>query len=107
MNRSTSLSAQRQPAAPILRGLTVGLVLGMMGLAPRTALASESHCYSIRDADRKNVCLAMAKQQASYCYSVRDADDKNLCLAQVKSQRSYCYSIRTADQKNQCLAMVR
>lgn len=104
MKRFLVSSARRLSA-----GLAIGLlpVVLVLAAAPQPALASESSCYSIRDADRKNVCLAMAKQQASYCYSVRDSDDKNMCLAQVKGQRSQCYSIRSADLKNQCLAMVR
>ena len=89
--------------------LRTALVLGCIGspLWHGVSRASESHCYSIRDNDRKNVCLATAKQQASYCYSVQDADTKNVCLAQVKGQRSNCYSVRNADLKNQCLALVR
>lgn len=71
------------------------------------ALASESACYSIRDADRKNMCLAQAKNQESYCYSIRHSDDKHMCLAVVKKRRSDCYSIRSNDQKNMCLAQVK
>lgn len=74
---------------------------------PLAAWPNESRCYSIRDADQKNHCLAMAKGQSSYCYSIRDSDFKNVCLAQTKSQKSYCYSIRASDLKNQCLALVR
>lgn len=70
-------------------------------------LANESACYSIRDADRKNMCLAQAKRQDSYCYSIRNADDKHMCLAVVKNRRSDCYSIRSSDQKNMCLAQVK
>jgi hypothetical protein len=72
-----------------------------------SALASESACYSIRDADRKNMCLARARNQESYCYSIRHSDDKHMCLAVVKKRRSDCYSIRSNDQKNMCLAQVR
>ncbi len=76
-------------------------------LVPIVALANASNCYSIRDQDRKNYCLATAKNQKSYCYSIRDQDTKNFCLAQLSNQRSYCYSIRSSDTKNQCLGMVR
>ncbi len=97
----TRLRPCRRPVAVIASGLMV------LSLSALPASASESHCYSIQDSDRKNICLAMAKRQESYCYSVRDSDDKNVCLAQVKQQRSYCYSVRNSDLKNQCLAMVR
>jgi pyruvate dehydrogenase E2 component (dihydrolipoamide acetyltransferase) len=48
----------------------------------------------IRDADRKNVCLATAKNQPSYCYSVQDSDTKNVCLAQVKAQTQQQFSAK-------------
>ena len=69
--------------------------------------ANESHCYSIKNSDAKNSCLALAKHQDSYCYSIRESDAKNLCLAQIKNQKSYCYSIKSNDTKNQCLALVK
>ena len=101
---STQPWPRRVPACLI----AAGLLMTTLGLsAPKPVQANESHCYSIQDSDRKNICLAMAKRQESYCYSVRDSDDKNVCLAQVKQQRSYCYSVRSNDLKNQCLAMVR
>ncbi|MGB4021102.1 MAG: hypothetical protein WBL30_02800 [Limnohabitans sp.] len=49
----------------------------------------------------------MSKKQNSYCFSVKDADTKNMCLANVMAQRSYCYSIKTNDMKQQCLAQVK
>jgi hypothetical protein len=69
--------------------------------------ANESNCYSIQNADTKNSCLAIAKNQESYCYSIRESDARNLCLAQIKNQKSYCYSIKSNDTKNQCFAMVK
>ncbi|MFO0120825.1 MAG: hypothetical protein ACK51Y_04425 [Burkholderiales bacterium] len=90
----------------LLRSLS--LCLATLLLIPGPAPAQDtSRCYSIRDNDRKNMCLALARRDASACYSIRDNDDKNMCLAQVRGQRSNCYSIRDNDQKNQCLAMVR
>lgn len=69
--------------------------------------ANDSHCYSIKNFDQKNSCLALAKHQDSYCYSIRESDSKNLCLAQIKNQKSYCYSIKSNETKNQCLALVK
>ena len=74
---------------------------------PPASQVSASHCYSIKDKDEKNYCLARAKRQASYCYSIRNSDKKNFCLAEIKGQKSYCYSIKNRDQKNACLARVR
>ncbi len=85
-----------------------GWVAAVLALGPwAVAMAGESNCYSIKDADQKNHCLALAKRQDSYCYSIRADDAKNLCLAQTKGQKSYCYSIRSSDTKNQCLALTR
>jgi len=76
-------------------------------LTTSNAQANDSHCYSIKNSDQKNYCLALAKHQDSYCYSIQESDSKNLCLAQVKNQKSYCYSIKVSDSKNQCLAQVK
>ena len=69
--------------------------------------ANDSHCYSIRNSDQKNFCLALVKKQDTYCYSIREPDSKNLCLAQIKNQKSYCYSIKTSDIKNHCIAILK
>ena len=47
------------------------------------------------------------KKQDNYCYSIREPDSKNLCLAQIKNQKSYCYSIQSNDIKNHCLAILK
>lgn len=86
-------------------GLATTATLALLGSF--AAQANESNCYSIKDSDKKNYCLALAKQQDSYCYSVRDSDKKNLCHAQVKRQQSYCYSIKSPDHKNLCLAIAK
>jgi hypothetical protein len=82
-------------------GLAGAFTMGTPGLA------NESACHSIRDADRKNMCLAQVRGQESHCYSIRNSDDKHMCLAVVKKRRSDCYSIRSNDQKNMCLAQVK
>jgi len=76
-------------------------------LVSHFASANVTNCYSIKDSDKKNYCLALNHRQASYCYSIKNRDDKNLCLAQTHQQRSYCYSIQESDLKNQCLGMLK
>jgi hypothetical protein len=83
------------------------VLLGILLLGSGNALASESYCYSIKNSDSKNYCLANAKNQKSYCYSIQESDTKNFCLAKVGHQKSYCYSIRANDPKNQCLALFK
>ena len=84
----------------------VGVGIILLLIIP-IAQANDSHCYSIKNSDQKNYCLALAKHQDSYCYSIQESDTKNLCLAQIKNQKSYCYSIKASDSKNQCLAVVK
>jgi hypothetical protein len=98
-------SAGRFGLCATLKSLVFLAVLSTM--LPGQARASESHCHSIKDADQRNHCLAMAKRQDSYCHSIREQDLRNLCLAQTRGQRSYCHSIRSSDSRNQCLALVR
>lgn len=75
-----------------------------IGFIPTLVMAN---CYSIRDNDLKNNCLAMDKNNSSYCYSIKDNDMKNYCLAKIQQSRSYCYSIKNSDIKNECLSVVR
>jgi hypothetical protein len=69
-------------------------------------LAGTSRCYTMRDNDKKTLCLAQAKGQKSYCYSIKNKDEKNFCLATVGNQKSYCYSISDRDKKNACLGIL-
>ena len=91
----------------ILKRLMESVFLIASTTFPLIALSSDSHCYSIKNRDQKNYCIALAKQQGSYCYSIQESDSKNLCLAQVKNQPNYCYNIKSSDSKNQCLSSVR
>lgn len=49
----------------------------------------------------------METHNQSYCYSIKDSDNKNYCLARLTGQQSYCYSIKASDRKSECLAFVR
>jgi hypothetical protein len=85
--------------------LLVGLWFVAIGCG--VARASETDCYSIKDQDRKNLCLATSKRQASYCYAIKNADSKSMCLARVDLKKSHCYSIKDKDSQKECLAMFR
>jgi hypothetical protein len=85
--------------------LLVGLWFVAMGCG--VARASETDCYSIKDQDRKNLCLATSKRQVPYCYAIKNADSKNMCLARVDLKKSHCYSIKDKDSQKECLAMFR
>jgi hypothetical protein len=80
---------------------------GLLMLLATVAHAQASHCYSIKNQNRKNYCLAQVKEERSYCYSIKEQDLKNFCLAEVSGQRSYCYSIRSLDNRSQCLAKTK
>jgi predicted nuclease of predicted toxin-antitoxin system len=83
--------------------LRMTTLLAMM-LLPYASIAQSSQCYSIKDADLKNECLAITKGNPSQCYSIKGKDLKNSCLARVKDQKSRCYSIKDKDQKYRCLS---
>ena len=69
-------------------------------LAPNISWADTSNCYSIKDSDLKNSCLAVTKNEKSRCYAIKGRDLKNICLAQVGKEKSRCYSIKDRDQKH-------
>ena len=75
-----------------------------LGLAVNAAGANPTYCYSMKDADARNLCLAQNRSQKSYCYSIRESDARNYCLATVGGGKSYCYSIRNSDERNFCLS---
>ncbi|MEW6038135.1 MAG: hypothetical protein AB1648_07805 [Pseudomonadota bacterium] len=38
------------------------------------------------------------------CYSIQDADAKQLCLARLTGDKSRCYNVRDKDRRAACLA---
>lgn len=84
--------------------LFAGILL-FAALIPSISLAGNpAHCYSIKDQNQKNHCLAVTQKQMALCYSITNSDMKNACLAQVGGEKSRCYSINDRDQKERCLA---
>ena len=80
----------------------------LVAIAVLAALpAHASDCYSIKDPDLKNHCLATTKQDPSYCYRIKAPDQKNACLAETKSEQSNCYRIQDPDQRNDCLGTLK
>ena len=86
-----------------MKRIAVFLALALM-LPPSGRAADSGRCYSSRDADLKNQCLAITRQDKSRCYAIRDSDMKNACLAELGNDRSRCYSIRDRDRRQGCLA---
>ena len=71
------------------------------------SFANEATCYSITDQDRKQHCLALAKDQVSYCLAIKDNDLKSHCQAQVTEDKSYCNGIKDAAFKSKCFEMMK
>ena len=71
------------------------------------AAAAGSDCYSIKDADRKNLCLATSTSRLSHCHAIRDSDAKNMWLARLTLQKSYCFNIKAKDDKAECLGFFK
>jgi hypothetical protein len=88
----------------LLTTLFIAGVLMVSGLV--NAAPDASRCYSIQDADRRNICLAQTRGESSRCYSVRHDDQRHSCLAVTSQERSRCYSIREGDARAMCLAVV-
>ena len=82
--------------------IAVFLITALFPLLGYGAAASE--CYSIKDSDLKNQCIAETSNNKSRCYSIKNADLKNSCLARVGDNKSRRYSIKEKDQKQRCLA---
>ena len=76
-------------------------------IATPAAAAAGSDCYSIKDANRKNPCLATSTSQLSHCHAIRDSDAKNMCLARLTLQKSYCFNIKAKDGKAECLGVFK
>ena len=85
---------------------TLSRVMLLLLLTP-PAIAASSTCYSIKDADRKNLCLATSTSQLSHCHAIRDSDAKNMCLARLTLQKSYCFNIKAKDGKAECLGFFK
>jgi len=83
--------------------MAIFLALGFCN-TPQAWADESSRCFSIRDSDLRNACLASTRGSKSRCYSIKDADRKWLCLAQVIGERSRCYSVHDHDLRTFCLA---
>lgn len=47
---------------------------------------SVDQCYSLRDADQRAYCLALAHRNPGGCYNVVDADARAACLREVHNE---------------------
>lgn len=70
------------------------------------AMAGDSACYSIKDADQRAYCLGLARQNHDYCYRIKDADRRNECLAKTKGGRDRCYAIKDQHDRKACRALI-
>lgn len=71
------------------------------------AMAGDSACFSIKDADQRAYCLGLARQNHDYCYRIKDADRRNECLSITKRARDRCHAIKNPDSRKACLTQVR
>lgn len=71
------------------------------------AFKQESNCFSIIDDENlRNHCLGVVKGTESNCFSITIdyEDSRNFCLGSVKKNQSYCFDIKSKDLKNACIA---
>jgi len=65
--------------------LTLVLVVATVGLTIAQTTCSKAageNCYSIRDADKRNACIAETRQPSA-CSSIRDSDARAYCQARA------------------------
>jgi len=65
--------------------LLIGIGVLLLILSPK-ANANEANCYSSKNSDQKNFCLATAKHQGSYCYSIHESDTKYVSYTDHRSE---------------------
>ena len=95
----------------------------------RRSQGQPSYCYSIRDTNERDRCLAKTKDEPTRCYGIDNPDARNAChreakgesraatasatptsaacLATTRSEPSRCNSIEDPDDRNACLAEVK
>ena len=69
----------------------------MIGAAAWMPVAIGSECFSIKDDDQRNACLASAKNDQSYCLKIPANDLREACLAQLKGETYGCFKIQDPD----------
>jgi hypothetical protein len=68
---------------------------------------SENFCYTIKNDDSKNSCIAKTKRKEADCHAIHHEDTRNSCIAQIRGSESYCHTINNENMKSSCIAIVR
>lgn len=70
------------------------------------ALKKENHCFAITNGDSRNLCLGVVRKNEANCFGINsdNKDSQNFCLGSVKNDQSYCFQIKNEDLKNSCIA---
>jgi len=84
--------------------ITLSILLTSQLVIQAHAADDSSRCYSIRDSDLRQACLAETRNNKGTCYAISDPDRRQLCIAQTTGQKSSCYNVRDKDKKAACLA---
>lgn len=66
-----------------MRYLAAMLITGAVAWMP-AALSSE--CFSIQDADHRNVCLAAANKDKSYCFKIQNVELREGCQRRSRAR---------------------
>ena len=114
----------------VLRGVWLAtLLVGMFLVHPAMVKAqypalpgTETKCDQIKDADRRNLCLAVPRSEVDptvslgykrkdhssyYCTLIRDRDLQNLCWAAVGPSQSKCGLIVNKKLEDECNALFK
>jgi hypothetical protein len=70
-----------------------------------SAHADQMDCLNIQNPDRRNYCLALARNSTMDCFNIQNSDFRSMCLAQVGGNKMDCLTIQDPDTQQQCLSM--
>ena len=72
--------------------------------SPGNSQSNVGLCGAIQNSDKRNFCMAKAKNNAGLCGAIKDIDERNMCFALVKKNKSLCGAIKDKDKRYECLA---
>jgi hypothetical protein len=82
----------------------VGGVVKTLAEATSHIEKEASLCYSLRDEERRMMCLALKLNKKSYCYGLHNKSNKDMCLgfcyenSLTKGQSAFCLAVKQRNQ---------
>lgn len=74
-----------RPQPTRTRWIVLLIIIGLLYALDAKSAASD--CYSIRDYDKRQECLAIDRGSESSCYSIREYDQRQICIVKARRGR--------------------